>query len=618
MLIYNSTKSNFLNDISTNNIEDILEDSFIKILNKKVWPSEYMSWKNSLKEMYFVINDSSIPGDANICLEYNIPWSSKRIDFIVSWLDEDKNETVIIIELKQWQQIELTDKDAVVKTMLWWWLQETSHPSYQAWTYAMLLKGFNEVVYEENIQLQPCAFLHNYKDDGIINNNFYKHHIAKAPVFLKWDKKKLADFISSYIKYWDNKDLMYRIENSKIRPSKALADSMASMLKWNQEFVMIDDQKIVYETAVNLAKKSTELNKNVLIVEWWPGTWKSVVAINLLVNLTKNWLLAQYVTKNSAPRAVYESKLTWTLKKTEFSNLFKWSWSYVWSTSNEFDALIVDEAHRLNEKSWMFANLWENQVKEIIEASKFSIFFVDENQKVTFKDIWEKDEIIKWAKNAWAKIHELELSSQFRCNWSDGYLSWLDNSLQIRETANTTLDDIDYDFQVFDNPCEMRDLIFEKNKINNKARLVAWYCWEWESKKKKDSFDIVIPQYDFAMKWNLATDGMLWILQTESVNEIGCIHTCQWLEVDYVWVIIWNDIIVRNWEVLVDPSKRAKSDASLKWYKKQMLETPEETKSFIKSIIKNTYRTLMTRWMKWCYIYCTDSETRDYFKKFVK
>lgn len=476
MLIYNSSKSNFLNDISSNNIEDILQERFIKILNKNIWRSEYMSWQNSLKEMYFVINETSIPNDANICLEYNIPGSSKRIDFIVSWLDEDKAETVIIIELKQWQQIELTEKDAVVITRFEHWNKEVSHPSYQAWTYAMLLKGFNEVVYEENIQLQPCAFLHNYKDDGIITNSFYKHHIEKAPVFLKWDKKKLADFISSYIKFGDTKDLMYRIENSRIRPSKALADSMASMLKWNQEFVMIDDQKIVYETARNLAKKSTELNKNVLIVEWWPGTWKSVVAINLLVDLTKNWLLAQYVTKNSAPRAVYESKLTWTLKKTEFSNLFKWSWSYISSNKNEFDALIVDEAHRLNEKSGMFSNLWENQVKEIIESSKFSIFFIDENQKVTFKDIWEKDEIIKWAKNAWAKVHNLELSSQFRCNGSDWYLSWLDNTLQIRETANTTLDDIGYEFKVFDDPSELRDLIFEKNKINNKARLVAWYC----------------------------------------------------------------------------------------------------------------------------------------------
>ncbi|MDD2487642.1 MAG: DUF2075 domain-containing protein [Candidatus Gracilibacteria bacterium] len=618
MLIYNSTKSNFLNDISTNNIEDILQERFIRILNRNIGKNEYMSWQNSIKEMYFIINESKIPNDASICLEYNIPGSSKRIDFIVTGLDEDKNEVVVIIELKQWQKVDLTDKDGVVATRFEHGLKDTSHPSYQAWTYAMFLKGFNQVVYEENIQLQPCAFLHNYKDDGIINNNFYRYHIDKAPLFLKGDKKKLSDFISSYIKYGDVNKVMYRIENGKIRPSKALADSLASMIKGNQEFIMIDDQKIVYETANNLAKKSSELNKNVLIVEGGPGTGKSVVAINLLVNLTKFGLLVHYVTKNSAPRAVYESKLTGTLRKTEFCNLFKGSGSYINTEENQFDALIVDEAHRLNEKSGMFSNLGENQIKEIIKSSKFSIFFVDENQKVTFKDIGEKDEIIKWAKSLGAKVHELELSSQFRCNGSDGYLSWLDNTLQIRETANDDLKDIEYDFRVFDNPNKLRDEIFEKNKINNKARLVAGYCWDWQSRKDKNINDISFPEYKFGMKWNLSTDGMLWILSPESVNEIGCIHTCQGLEVDYVGVIIGNDLIIRNGEVLVDPSKRAKSDASLKGYISEMKKNPEETKLFIKGLIKNTYRTLMTRGMKGCYIYCTDKETNEYFKLYNK
>jgi hypothetical protein len=60
---------------------------------------------------------------------------------------------------------------------------------------------------------------------------------------------------------------MYRINCGKIRPSKALADSMASMLKGNQEFIMIDDQKVVFENAISLAKHSTASDKNVLIVE---------------------------------------------------------------------------------------------------------------------------------------------------------------------------------------------------------------------------------------------------------------------------------------------------------------------------------------------------------------
>lgn len=272
MLIYNNTKSKFLKDVSTDYIEDIIERNFLEILWNKTAKNEYNSWKNSLKEMYFIISDSLIPDDVTISIEFNIPGSSKRVDFIVAWKDRDSKEAIIIIELKQWQEIEITDKDAVVKTRFQHGLKETSHPSYQAWSYAMLMKGFNTVVYNENIKLKSCAYLHNYKSDWLIDNEFYKEYLDLAPVFLKNDKQKLSDFISENIVYWDSDNLMDRIDNCEVRPSKVLADSMSSMLKGNREFIMIDDQKLVYETAVNLAKKSTSDTKHVLIVEWWPGT----------------------------------------------------------------------------------------------------------------------------------------------------------------------------------------------------------------------------------------------------------------------------------------------------------------------------------------------------------
>jgi len=88
-----------------------------------------------------------------------------------------------------------------------------------------------------------------------------------------------------------------------------------------------------------------------------------------------------------------------------------------------------------------------------------------------------------WAHKLGAIVTEMELNSQFRCNGSDGYLAWLDNILQIKETANEDLGDIEYDFKVVDRPSELRDIIFEKNEINNRARLVAGYCWKWPSKK---------------------------------------------------------------------------------------------------------------------------------------
>ncbi|UFX83355.1 DUF2075 domain-containing protein [Candidatus Absconditicoccus praedator] len=618
MIVYSETKQTFLDDVSKRNIEDIIETCVENKLKRKTSKNEKLSWKNSLREMFFIMSDNEIPDDIGVSIEYNIPGSGKRIDFIITGLDDSNKENVIIIELKQWEKVQLTDKDGIVTTRFSHGESEENHPSYQAWSYATLLYSFNETVEENDIQLNPCAYLHNYKDNsGDIVHDFYSEYITKSPVFLQDDKEKLQNFIKKYIKHGDKNKTMYEIDQGKIRPSKSLADSLVSMIKGNQEFVMIDDQKLLYEQALKLARNSSQSNKKVLIVRGGPGTGKSVVAINLLVTLNQERLVTQYVSKNSAPRAVYAAKLTGELKKTHIDNLFVGSGSFTNSQESEFDCLIVDEAHRLNEKSGMFGNLGENQIKEIIYASNFSIFFIDEDQKVTFNDIGEVDEIKKRATNQGAEIYEMELSSQFRCSGSDGYLAWLDNTLQIKETANPTLEGINYDFKVFDSPADLRDAIFEKNKINNRARLLAGYCRNWVSKKDSSAYDIVFEEYDFQMKWNLSKDGMLRIMKPESVNEVGCIHTCQGLEVDYVGVIIGPDLIVRNGEVLVDPSQRATTDASLKGYKKALKENPEETKDFIKSLIKNTYRTLMTRGMKGCYIYCTDEETREYFKKLI-
>jgi uncharacterized protein len=163
------------------------------------------------------------------------------------------------------------------------------------------------------------------------------------------------------------------------------------MMTGKQEFVLVDDQKVVYETALSLATQASEKLKQVVIVEGGPGTGKSVVAINLLVALTDRRLVAKYVTKNAAPRTVFERVLAGTHRKTEISNLFCGSGEFTRTHANAFDALVVDEAHRLNEKSGLFGNLGVNQIQEIIGAAKVSIFFIDEDQRVTWKDVGETD-----------------------------------------------------------------------------------------------------------------------------------------------------------------------------------------------------------------------------------
>lgn len=617
MIVYQQNCEVFMNDVRESNIDYVVHQQFQKKFNHRTSENEVNSWRNSMLYMKNVLEVANVPADAMVTIECQIPQTSKRIDFILTGLDTTRNRNAIIIELKQWSEAEVTNKDAIVRTFVGGGMREVSHPSYQAWSYADLLKNFNSSVEKYDIRLSPCAFLHNCENRTSLTHPFYEQHLSRAPIFFKRDVRALADFIKQFVKYGDTENIMEIIENGEIRPSKALADSVVSLLNGNKEFTLIDDQKVVYENALHLVQKATnERKKQVLIIEGGPGTGKSVVAINLLAKLTGEQKLTHYVSKNSAPRSVYAEKLKGYRTKSSIDNLFKGSGSYIRTQSNQFACLIVDEAHRLNEKSGLYGTDGENQILEIIQSAWCSIFFVDENQRVTLKDIGSKATIREWASRQGADINEMKLESQFRCGGSDGYLAWLDETLQIRPTANTDLKDIQYEFGVCNSAKQLKELIEERNKLQNTtARLVAGYCWKWVSQKDPSAYDIEFPSEGFQMQWNLASDKSLWIVKEESINQIGCIHTCQGLEIDYVGVIIGPDMVIRNGKVITDPSKRASSDKSVSGWKKLMKDDPSRAQVQLDLIIKNTYRTLMTRGMKGCYIYSEDEETREWFGK---
>lgn len=614
MIVYHASKKRFIDDVFNGTIADDIDHAFFIHLGRHTSPNEKLSWKNSMMHMYKVINTSDIPDNSTIAIEYQIPLTSKRIDFIISGIDERKQPNMVIIELKQWDHAKLSNKSGIIQTHFQHGESETAHPCYQAWSYAYMLQNYNETIREHHIQLLPCAFLHNYQEDHIISNECYSEYIDKAPLFLKNDAGKLQDFIKKHIRYGSKEDIVWFIDKGKLRPSKQLADALTSMLQGNKEFILLDEQKIVYETALNLAREaSAKQTKHVLIVDGGPGTGKSVVAINLLVELTKENLVCQYVSKNAAPRDVYTAKLSNSFKKSFISNLFVGSGSFINAPQNTYGALIVDEAHRLNMKSGLYSNLGENQIIEIIQASLFSVFFIDDRQRVHIKDIGSKAAIQKYAETCGAVVHTTKLTSQFRCNGSDSYLSWLDNTLQIRETANIRLSEEDYDFKIFSDPNELFKTIKEKNKINNKARVVAGYCWDWNSKKNPNDYDIIIPEFRFQKRWNLNSDKKLWIIGDKSIEEIGCIHTCQGLELDYVGVIIGPDMRYENGRIITDVSQRSGNDQSVKGFKSLIKQNKGKALQDADDIIKNTYRTLLTRGMKGCYVYCCDKQLAEYF-----
>lgn len=622
MIIYNSNKNTFMKYVEKGIISNIVYDAFRKKLGE-VSISEQLSWRNSLRHMYNVLNTPTIPDDSGIAIEYRLPYTSKRVDFIISGKNTDNSEHAMIVELKQWQEAKtVKGKNSIVKTYVGNAEREVTHPSYQAWSYSKTLQEYNKIVQEENITLHPCAFLHNYLivgKDPIIDEEFFEI-IREAPIFTQADAKKLRSFIAKYIKKSDDNSIIFRIDGGKIKPSKSLQDSLASMLSGNQEFIMIESQKIIYEDimyTVNHLKNDTQ-GKKVFIIKGGPGTGKSVLAINLLSDIISEGKLAVYVTKNSAPRNVYFEKLRQgNYRKNYVHELFKGSGSFTDSETNDFEVLLVDEAHRLNEKSGLYSNIGENQIKEIINAARLSVFFIDEDQRVTSKDIGTIEQIKYFAKQQHAKIIEAELDSQFRCNGSDGYIAWLSDVLEIRRTANDIFNNDNYTFKIFDDPNEMRDAIIKENKYHNKARLLAGYCWNWESKNHPSKYDIIFPEHHFKAQWNFS-NTTTWAIDTDSVEQIGCIHTSQGLEFDYIGVIIGDDLRFENGHIITDFSKRARTDQSLKGFVTKCRKGDKVALKFADTIIRNTYKTLLSRGMKGCFVYCTDQALSNYFKERLK
>lgn len=625
MLIYQNTKGGFVDDVRNGYIAKKITEAFEAHNLSHNNDAEFRAWANSLQYMRNVLDDNDISDECNLAIEYQIPLTSKRVDFLIAGKDLEENNNIVIIELKQWENSGMTSRPDVVTAFTGGANRAVCHPSYQAYSYAKIIENFNEDIYNGNIRLKPCAYLHNYKEENRknIDNELYKEAISCAPIFLMEDLVKLRNFIKSYIRQKDGIDLLMKIENGKLKPAKALQDSLASMLNGNKEFYLIDEQKVAYETVKKLVEKSIRdsnrpngiSQKYTIIIEGGPGTGKSVVAIQLLCDLIQKGYSANYVTKNAAPRNVYFEKLKQNKYKLNYiKSLFKGSGSFVDVPNNYFDCLIADEAHRLNAKSGMFKNLGENQIKEIIHSSRVSVFLIDENQKVTTSDIGSIELIKYYAQLEGSAVYsgeELNLVSQFRCNGSDGYLAFLDNLLGIRPTANQTFD-MDYDIKVFDNPNEMREAVRKKNNVNNKSRLLAGYCYEWITQKNPlgNDYDINLED-EFKAKWNFGNTST-WAIDETSFEQVGCIHTSQGLEFDYVGVIIGKDLIFDGTNVVTDYTKRAKTDQSLKGIK--------STKNYklADEIIRNTYRTLLSRGQKGCYIYCEDKALSKYIKKMLE
>ena len=621
MIVYQGTKKQFVLDVRDNSIADKIKEAIIlKGLNAGQ-NKEYTSWQNSMQFMRNIVDDSSIDDCVDIAIEYNIPLTSKRVDFIISGSDENGIDNVVIVELKQWQKADIVDDDMhySVKTFVANRDRILCHPSYQAFSYSRFINNYAQTISENNINLVPCAYLHNFQPEykHILSNEIYKEWYSAAPFFIKNEVSEFTDFIKSFVsKRSSNGDILYLLDHGRLRPTKALQDSLVSMVKGNNEFILLDEQAICFDICLKTMQLCRQDNKKrTIIIQGGPGTGKSVLAINLLMEYIKLQYNVSYVTKNSAPRNVFLKLLTKSdaKKLVDIKQLFRSPFALSKCDTNTYDCLIVDEAHRLVKK--MYGD-WsgQNQVQECINASLLSIFMIDEDQKVTSKDIGSISEIEKWCKLYDSEIimnEDTKLVSQFRCNGSDSYIQFINNILQLNNgTKPVNFGELNFDFKVYDSPQELRNKLRELNKINNKARMVAGYCYDWNVKNNRGEYDIEL-EGGFKDKWNLEKDN-IWAINPKSFEEVGCIHTAQGLEFDYVGVIIGKDLKYNpiTHEIETDKTAISKDDNS------SGIRTA--TDDIAHQLILNTYKTLLSRGQKGCYIFCEDVELREYIKRLCK
>ncbi len=619
MELYQGICGDFVGQATQNIIEGLLSKEYFNYYGFEASFNEKMSWRNSLKELGELLKKVDFKNQG-IKIEYFIPLSSLRIDVLLTGININYEEQAVLIELKQWQKTEPSFMENEVKTMLDGELRDILHPSVQVKAYKDYLQGFLEVFYKKvgNIKLDSCVYLHNYiyeQNDPILEEKF-QIPIKNSPIYTKQDRESLSSFLQEKLGYGGGEEVLDKINKSNIRPSKKLLDEANNIISNNNSYVLLEEQKIIFDHVMAIIKNGLhEERKKVLIVKGGPGTGKSLIAINLLGELSGLGKWAEYVTGSKAFTQSYKKSISGGV-----SNLFKYTNNYVETQNQKRDCLIIDEAHRIRESApyggYSKKYSGKLQIEEIIEAAKVSIFFIDDNQVVRPDEVGNSKYIRDHAERLGCDVWEETLQIQFRCAGNDNFVRWIENVFEISDNQNAILDlNDDFEFEIFDDPQTMENRLKNKKEHGFTARMVSGFNFPWS--RNIGELDVVIG--DYKRPWNLreAKDGnpnsALWAYYDEGFGQIGCVYSAQGFEFDYIGVIIGDDIIY---------NLNDQSWISMKGNHKGNMISQSKLKAMTddeyQKLVKNIYRVLLSRGMKGCYVYFVNKDTEKFIKTRIK
>ena len=617
MRLYEGMSRPFIEDAVRNQIADKLTDAFFKVYGFRPSFSEIASWRNSLRTMASVL-DRGHMDDYGVILEYQLPLTSRRLDFLICGLDKQKKANAVIVELKQWEKCDSSDVDRCVSTWLGGRHRELLHPSEQAAHYRRYLEDGHTSFYEGGapIGLRSCAYLHNYTaepGDPLFDMKFDGIR-AESPLFTGPDVEELTRFLGAPISGGGGAEVLSRIAGGHPRPSKKLLEHVANVIAGRPEFILLDEQLVVFEKVTACIRRSIHDSKQrAVLIKGGPGTGKSVVAINLMSELSRAGYNAQYATGSKAFTETLRKKLG-----SRGSSQCTYFNSYAGAEGRAVDVLICDEAHRIRRTSASRFTPRGNrtglpQVDELIAAAKVPVFFIDDKQNVRPDETGSVDLIRETAVRLGVELSEFVLETQFRCAGSDHFVRWVDNTLGVDSNQDALYAKKEgFDFRVVATPEELDSLIRERARAGFTARLTAGFCWPWSEPRQDGSLVDDVTIGSFSRPWNARPDtkhrlakgipkSTLWATEPGGMGQVGCIYTAQGFEFDYVGVIWGRDLAYdfqqKGWVGSRDDSK----DLAVK-----------RSKEGFADLLKHSYRVLLSRGMKGCYVCFLDEDTKRF------
>lgn len=628
MIIYQSSKAGFIHDVEQNALAPRLQSAFLAKTgsipsDSRVWADEYSRFSTALR-------NAAVEDDVQIAIEYHISAAGRfRIDVLLTGND-GATDNGVIIELKAWDTAGFsTIIDLVHAPIGGGTLKQ--HPCVQARSYKGLITRFNQDIRERGIGLHSAAYLFNLhrRNPEPLEDPRYHGILADTKLFLAGDVEQLKRYIEELVPKRPKQDVLFYLENGRLKPAPELVTRVHHMLEGNEEFQLIDEQNEAFQIIRHAVMKAKNLDeRHVFVVKGGPGTGKSVIAVRLLAEILKGGRAGFFM----APNAAFRNTLIEYLTKgnngyrEDGQALFQSPWRFHqadYKRDKKYDVLVVDEAHRLKGKG-AYQYKGESMVEDMVRAARVSVFFIDEGQRVSWQDIGSIGAIKAAAEKFDVTYHEpLPLVAQFRCSGSDGYLNWLDDVLQIKTTGNFDgWQAGQYEFKVFDRAEDLHAALKAKN-TENRARLIAGYSWEWPTAGRERGTRTMHVRADgLALPWNFNDSN--WATSPDGLEQVGCIHTSQGLEFDWLGVLIGPDLLYKDGRVVGDPAKRASTDVSLKGWKSQLAaaagnpDAEQAIRARVQAIIKSTYKVLLSRGRKGCYVWCADTALREYLKARLK